>query len=427
MSEKPYLDLEFFPQIVKHHSQFHRRLQLDNVADMRALFRGELASVVPYYPQILDSRYDEKILALERFLLQVSKDNYSNKIVRELYVAKIEEKIKLLHLVRCAAKAQLEPTEAIFSEFKELSETLFGTPKPAIFNDQVFVIKELLDQRLRSDLSSTPEIILLKKIFGSVECSSSRLLLPPQILAKVDDGIIYHDTASVLAYLRKKLAEVNLPGWRVAVHKRSRSFKVVTNKKVLYIPRSEILVHRKFGRALTSSRLDGLFAHEILTHAIRHERGITSPLQLLGIGLAGYLSGEEGVATYREQYYTGATDFAGFNSYLAISLAYGLDQGGKKRTAPEVCQIIAAYLKVSLNCSQRYAMNKAFSLCARTFILTPSGESMILTRDLVYREGNIQIHTLLKNNPSFDQRFDCGKFDPTNTLQVTSLQQLGII
>jgi hypothetical protein len=49
-----------------------------------------------------------------------------------------------------------------------------------------------------------------------------------------------------------------------------------------------------------------------------------------------------------------------------------------------------------------------------------------LTRDIVYREGNIGVWRVVKNNPEEERRFSVGKYDPANPRHIWILEQLGI-
>jgi hypothetical protein len=244
-----------------------------------------------------------------------------------------------------------------------------------------------------------------------------------------DDSEPVTDAAVVVAFLRAKLAELGLSDWKVKITpKPIGGFRVYVNKKLIRVPHSSVLRSRKNNRTLTRSVMEGIFAHEILTHVVRYANGISSPLMLLAYGLAQYLPGEEGIATYREQRCNGATDYSGGTMYFAIGLAYGLDRGGVHRTFSEVFAILCDYFTLRNHGGVRATRSKAFATCCRIFVMSPHADMpMILTRDSAYREGNIAIIDLLARNPSAEQAFDIGKYDPTNTGHTEALKALGIL
>lgn len=147
------------------------------------------------------------------------------------------------------------------------------------------------------------------------------------------------------------------------------------------------------------------------------------------MGLDRSLRGEEGVATYREQRILGMEDFAGLDGHLAISLASGIN--GKKRNFREVFEILKAFYFISSKKEKsealKSAVNSAWDQCVRTFRgTTCQTPGACLTRDIVYREGNIGIWNVAKNNPAEIKRFSIGKYDPANPRHIWILEQLGI-
>jgi hypothetical protein len=76
-------------------------------------------------------------------------------------------------------------------------------------------------------------------------------------------------------------------------------------------------------------------------------------------------------------------------------------------------------LKAAENSAWRQSLN-AFK---GTTCKTPG---VCFTRDIVYRESNIGVWNVVKNNPEEIKRFSIGKYDPTNPRHIWILEQLGI-
>jgi len=74
----------------------------------------------------------------------------------------------------------------------------------------------------------------------------------------------------------------------------------------------------------SESELDRLVVHELGTHVARTANGRSQPLELLGVGVPGYLATEEGLAAWHEQKWLGV-DLATIRRYalrvIAIDLA----------------------------------------------------------------------------------------------------------
>lgn len=136
--------------------------------------------------------------------------------------------------------------------FSQDSINLFGSP------DQELV--KLAENQLQK---------ILKK-FSKVEKISSR---------------------QVKAYFERILKEYNLKNWRVELKN-----NLISD---CYTGRSSILI-KKIAR-FSKERIERLAAHEIETHILRRENGKCQPYKIFREGLAGYISTEEGLATYNEE------------------------------------------------------------------------------------------------------------------------------
>jgi hypothetical protein len=77
--------------------------------------------------------------------------------------------------------------------------------------------------------------------------------------------------------------------------------------------------------------------------------------------------------------------------------------------------------------AKAFAENSAWNRCVRTFRGTTCKTSgACLSKDMVYRKGNIGIWDVINNNPEEQRRFFVGKYDPSNKRHIWILDQLGI-
>ncbi len=416
------LDDAIYPAIVANNSQFRRRFALSNAQAVRGMLRqGDL--VFGSYPQINDNKY-----LLKKRNLTLLHDLVSLPIrsAEYLYHEKIKEKEQMLDMVFHAGMVVNHASEASYEQFKQLTETLFGVPDLNLF----LPIKALIKQRLLADdLSnlSNDERSILQAVFLTPSIMSD------DVSSTLGASIVEHDSriivsaAEVKALFVQWLAQCGLSHWNISIRRTARGFSINTSKQLIFVPSDSFLRSRKYDRALTLKKLEAIFAHEVLTHVVRFESGKNSPLKLLGVGLPQYLCAEEGIASYREHAVMNLIELAGLRSYLVISLAYGLDRGGLMRGFHEVYMIMVAVLKLLYHCDDAYARMKAFTLCSRSIIIADFEKPLVVTHDLVYRDGHYKINQLLANVPIDDAVLNYGKYDPANKTHVELLVDLNLL
>ena len=195
----------------------------------------------------------------------------------------------------------------------------------------------------------------------------------------------------------------------------------------MYLPSATFLLSPT--KTVTNVQIEALAEHEIGVHARRAYEGSQSSLLLLQTGLDSYLVGEEGLAGYVQQQIEGATEFYGFDRYLAASLAVGMD--GIQRDFRAVFSLMVDYYTLqneeSVH-SNNTAIHRAWSVCERIFRGTTGlTAGTIFSKDVVYMEGNIDLWHLISENPSRFESLFLGKFNPINKRHVRSLQTLGIL
>jgi hypothetical protein len=374
------------------------------------------------YPELqkIDfSKKENELVVLKRDILK----NESSAVVRQAYRWKINEKIAELKMLQAAK-------EGNDNKFFKYSKFIYGEPDKKIFSFDLYQIKNLVKNSM---YSFSPDIaVAAQQIY--FELFSAH----PNRYETTDIDQSPISNIQPLRPLRERGREYTAEEIRSAFEGaleifQVKGFKVVLveggkNKKIS-VNQEKSTVNVPADRKLKESELRSLLVHEIGTHTQRRSRGEDSKLKLLGLGLDRYLRGEEGVAMYSEQQIRGATDYAGFDGHLAVSLSIGLD--GKKRNFREVFSVLEKYFFIRSRKNDARAVERArdaaWDRCVRTFRGTScKNPGVCFTRDIVYREGNIGIWNIVKNKPSEVKRFSIGKYDPANPRHIWILDQLGI-
>jgi len=419
------LDQRWFERIKPINAQLPRRLKTTSYFSTKKCFLSDTTQE-PHFEydggasQVL-SEMQASLDKLEDDLLNCSE---TLPAVKELYVKKIDEKRSQLNLLEVLNGAQSSDLrQESLAKAQILTEKIYGTPSIDIFSHAVNQVRERLDSDWRH-LASTAAHARLKHLFPSQMVTTiENLHMPMEEGADNSDDVLYCDAEELSCKFKEALTQVGLNEWRVKINEQKTGLiQVWPRNRYVSIPNSGILKNRS--NPITGSKLSGLIAHELLVHARRTERGISSGLLLLAIGLDKYWQGEEGVATYYEQKVLGAIDYAGFVPYFTIGLAYGLDRGREKRSFKEVFAVLRDYHTLDSYGKDLDPDTLAFLSCMKVF---KAHHSFVLTRDCIYRAGNIAIHQLLRKNPVPDEYLNVGKYDPTNPDHVRCLCELGII
>lgn len=385
----------------------------------RSFLNEEIRNPVLDYPKLESFDFEGRevgLLKLKKDILEKEK----NEVVRNVYRWRINEKLAQLRMLRSSKNSKDR-------KFSRYSRFIYGNPEKDIFIESLSLVKDEIEKRKNSDDESV--LLAIKRIEESLNLGSISDNSVEENAFKGFDakGDLAESTEAGLSAeeiqerFSKALEEYEIDGWEVVVEKDITGISVSQEKKKVRIPES---------RKLSEMKLQGLIAHEIETHVLRRKNGERSRLKILGLGLDRYLKGEEGVSTYKEQKIIGMEDFAGFDGHFAIALAMGVD--GKKRDFREVFNILRDYFFIKSKLKDRTkawenAKTNAWNRCIRTFRGTScNGKGFCLTRDIVYREGNIGVWNLVKNNPDEERRFSIGKYDPTNPRHIWILEQLGI-
>lgn len=381
---------------------------------------GEVENPTLDYPELKKLNIEEK----EEKLLNLKKDikeNEPNQLIKQVYRWKLNEKIAEIRMLKSARSGD-------DGKFFRYSKFIYGFPEKSIYTYSLKMIKEGLQTQINSPYLDI--VIAAKKLQAELfeKASAEQQIAEKPVSFPLSRLSFSPETSEKKAEDIKAAFEGALEVFQV------RGFKVLVDKNggftAINVSQEKSMVNIPEDRKTKQSHLKALMAHEIGTHAQRREKGERSSLKLLGLGLDRYLKGEEGVARYAEQQIEGDEDYAGFDYHLAASLAIGLD--GKKRNFRQVFEILKDLNFINSKTkdpkkAKENAEKNAWKICVRIFRgTTCKTPGACFTRDIVYREGNIGIWNLVKNNPEEIRRFSIGKYDPTNPRHIWILDQLGI-
>jgi len=351
-------------------------------------------------------------VGLRELLAEIEKEEKSE-LVKDVYRGAIEEKLKLLRMLRCVQEG-----DAV--AFSQASIDLYEQPSQEIFCQLVSELKaKEQGQDADGRLDNLPECPsadssdwvgdsgLADRVLGDW-FGELRDLVPDksEFVAK-----------EIVAVFQKALVYLELPDWQALVAPDGQvAIRVNHVAKMLSVPPD---------RRVSKIDLTALLIHEVGTHIVRSVNGARSPLCLLGIGLAGYERGEEGIAMMREQaIYGRAQSFVRAERYLAIGLGLGLD--GKPRDFREVFEILRAYFRWQ-NEEEREAAEKAWRVTLRAFRGTDGQQKgNCFVKDVIYQHGYIDLWKMLRDRLGEIDRFRAGKYDPTNQSHLEVLDELGV-
>jgi uncharacterized protein (TIGR02421 family) len=149
-------------------------------------------------------------------------------------------------------------------------------------------------------------------------------------------------------------------------------------------------------KLFSENEVKRLIVHEIGTHVFRSVNGSLQPLKLLARGLHGYLSTEEGLASYHESY-------------------YGLKPNSVKRLY--ALRVIAAHKSISHNFYEIFdelvnytTFDEAFDIAVRAKRgFSDTREKGGYIKDKVYLEGFLKVSKYLSEYPENYVFLMCGK------------------
>lgn len=391
-------------------------------------FSGNIENPTLDYPKInieLLNTKEAALLELKNDILAEEK----NEVVRQAYRWKINEKIAEIRMIKSAGTGDTR-------WFNRWSKFVYGSPSPDVFAYSVQSLHAIIKNSLASDNEEAKKAALeLQQELPSNDSSVSVTPISPETVQNaqnvtrnefknlIDTPEIEgdFDAEQIRAAFESALERIQVTDWNVEILPNITNISVSHEKKLVKIPAT---------RKVEFKKLQALLTHEIGSHIIRSKNGERSKLKLLGIGLDRVEKGEEGVATMREEAIHGKLDdFMALESHLAISMVQGLD--GTPRDFRQTYSFLKKYyqfkkvlkpeeVKLAV---QDEAWNRTIRIFRGTDCKTPGA---CFTKDIVYKEGNIETWNLLEKNPNELTRFSIGKYDASNERHIWILEQLGI-
>lgn len=415
-----YIDSQWFEEYRKLSTmpglsslRAHNRTQ-----EKQRFFRGEIENPTFVYQSLADYPYEAKKNNLKK-LHELIGEKEGNSAVKEIYLKKIQHKINDCNIIECVQKKN-------DSCYDELMEERYGNVSPELAVSVILAycsalekIIETSDKKARDAASELCKY--LEDARARIESEPTHEFHLVEVSTDTQEKVLSARDIKKLFELKRK--EYNLPDWTVEIDLwgRSNSISVRHKNKKVVIPR---------GRRLTRSQALALAEHELGVHIRRREHGEATNLALLGVGLDGFLIGEEGLAKYYEKkVYAGAIN-SSLKSYLLTALTLGVD--GKKRSFREIytiCELIfksmkGVYFLTEVNSSKHYAWGKTARLFRGATGQTPG---VCSRRQLVYLEGYLRIKDIIDKGTFSEEQLMRGKYDPANNEHVLLLKKLSVL
>lgn len=377
----------------------------------------------------------------QRQLMQLKetiKSEEPNETVRQQYIYKINEKLASLRLLKAAQEGDMR-------RFKHYSEFVFGAPNKEIFDYTVTIIRTKAEAALQSDnadLKAAAQDVLdvLPDTHSETQFTTPSIdeiqLMQTKVIDTLGERFRSEPfegkkvASEIVEFLNGAFEEHGARDQWEAIETFGTSTAMSADQETqqVKVPTS---------RELSSTDLYSKTGHEF-THALRRINGQRSRFKLAGLGLHRYLKAEEGVTTGTELALKGSEfkEFAGEPLYLAIGLGYGID--GTPRDFYDTFHIMekcSIFKILSARKNKEYDLDEikekantnAWNNCQRAFrgsdFQTPGA---VFTKDLVYRDGNIEFWLWHKDHPEDVCRLYVAKHDQTRPDHVEALLELGV-
>lgn len=213
--------------------------------------------------------------------------------------------------------------------------------------------------------------------------------------------------------------------------------KRVANKDALSVGGGSVNVGMR--RASAAPRqVEGLFAHEVLRHALTAVNGKKIDARL-GKGLPNYLDFEEGMGVFYEYAVTGALKDELVDRYVDVALALGKNAEGESISRQQLLTFAMAREQLRNEIrpdedrlTDADLVKKVYAHINRIYRGTPGDDTIgVFTKDIAYLEGFMRagryINDQLASGMSIADIVTYttqGKFDPTNAAHVAYIEGL---
>ncbi len=353
----------------------------------------------------LDLEYNINLSILEKYktgLLglqaEIESSQSSQPVVKKAYLLKLTEQLNKINLLEAVSKKD-------DSLVRFYSSQIYGVPNKELMRRAVSAILYVAEYK---QFPLSPIWQDLAEYFGAKSDGTD---------ISYFDGANNQDflnTQQLVALFEKALSEKNIP-WQVSVSSSHLAVALSYKDWTVYIPQ---------GRQVTVTEAKALIEHEINVHLQRHINGLNSRLLLLSSGLNAYLSGEEGLATYK-QVLVDKNNIPGLTNYLSVGLLSGLHRG-RAWNFQQLFALIEEYLLLSGLAADKVS-ETAWKRTLRAFRgSTGQLSGNVYTRGIIYFGGYLNIKNLVERGDSETERLFVGKYDPLNSDHIDILNILEI-
>jgi len=263
-------------------------------------------------------------------------------------------------------------------------------------------------EAVKATTTHNPELITqhTRKLHGDISLeliAAARNVLATTHVA-LEEKTVSAETAA--AVLRGGLVKAGLTDWEVLVDP-----AMVAKMNVRSVEKQ---VRVRQGEFFASEDIQRLLVHEIGTHVFRAVNGEAQPLRLLRMGFAGYMTTEEGMATFHEEH-------------------YGLKSNKDRRTY--ALRVLAAYLSLTQGFFEVFTYIAEFTSRDEAFAIvqrakrgfTDTGIPGSHVKDKVYLEGFLQVSAYLGKQPDHYRYLMSGKVSTDMIHLLEKLDKDGIL
>ncbi|MCA9486705.1 DUF1704 domain-containing protein [Candidatus Woesearchaeota archaeon] len=267
---------------------------------------------------------DSELLKLDKLILPITYSNVTN--AKEQQRTFLEGEVENPDLITHFVPLKYDPNETE-NKLRTLEERLGEGPIDALLRKKLetcLTLNEIILYRGTPKVKELTADLYQKPDQQTREQAHNYLLQNPPFEEPEDQSA---------EKLRDKILEVTqtlLSNWSVKIEDNSLLFKTISSKRTFVIPRKNY----------SANAIERLPYHEVEVHGLRGENGHAQELTMLGIGLAGYLQTEEGLASFWEKV-NGFEDVKTLRSYAGRVIA--VDEMHNDKTFRECFDTLKSY------------------------------------------------------------------------------------